>query len=255
MKRRTTITVWALRLGLLAAIAAAWAVKSDSGVSSVVLPSMGSVAASLATTVQLGSTWTALGQTLLEVILALAIAVIAGFAIGFVASRRPLSDRVVQPLVGWAYMVPLVLFYPLFVLWFGAGIESKIAYGACNAFLPVAFSTMSAFRSVDPGYLHVARAFNATPAQTDWLVKLPGSLPVVVAGIRAAAALTLISVVLAEMLVSTGGVGYQLARASDVLDASSEFAYVVLILALVLVVQTLIRAASSMAVGGPRRPR
>lgn len=230
--------VWALRLLLVAVIFGGWAYETRPGrASAVVLPAIPEVARTLGTTLAGGGTWSAIGVTLIEVLVGLGIAVVAGSLVGFLGSRTQWRADVVQPLAGWAYMVPMVLFFPLFELWFGVGMWSKIAYAAANAFLPVAFNTITGFRSVQARYLRVAHAYGASATQTELLVKLPASLPFVLAGVRTAAALAFISVILGETLAATRGIGSQLTLASQTLDATSEFAYIIIILLTVGLVQ------------------
>jgi ABC-type nitrate/sulfonate/bicarbonate transport system permease component len=137
-------------------------------------------------------------------------------------------------------MVPLVLFYPLFIVWFDIGMTSKIVYGALSGFFPMAFNSLRGFRAVDPRYLRVAQAFGASASQSDRQVKLPAAMPMVMSGIRIGGALCMITVILAEMLASTQGLGYELARASQTLKVPSVYAHIVVLLGFVALVQIFI---------------
>lgn len=121
--------------------------------------------------------------------------------------------------------------------------------------LPIAYNTITGFESVDKKYTNVAHAFSATKLQTELMVKMPASMPMVLAGIRIGAAASFISVVLGETLAANRGVGSALTLASQILDSRSEFAYIIIIIVLVGVVQTVInrildRSRSSQARSG-----
>ena len=165
--------------------------------------------------------------------MALAIALVLGFAAGFVGSRTALRARVYEPLLAWGYMVPHVMFYPLFLLWAGVGVWSKILFAAVAAFFPIAMNTLRGFDGVDGGYVRVGQAFGASKLQLDWLVKLGAALPMVLSGVRIGAALAVINVILSEMLASQRGLGHELARTSQTLQMPQAFAVILLLLVLV----------------------
>ena len=101
------------------------------------------------------------------------------FTAGFLGSRTALRARVYEPVLAWGYMVPHVMFYPLFLLWAGVGMGSKILFAAVAGFFPIAINTLrgsraSTARSSAPG----ARS-GASKLQLDWMVKLGAALPMV----------------------------------------------------------------------------
>jgi ABC-type nitrate/sulfonate/bicarbonate transport system permease component len=186
-------------------------------------------------------TWTAVGVTLSEIGTAFVVSVVVGIGVGFACSRTTLRARVSEPLIAWGYLASLVLFYPLFILWFGVGPWSKILYGAVSGFFPIAFNALRGFQAVDERYLKVAKAFGASPGQTDRLVKVQAALPMVMSGVRIGAALNIITVVLAEMLASERGLGYELAYASQTMQVARLFALIVVLLCVVTLLQLLIQ--------------
>src|SRR5690606_31214902 len=116
--------------------------------------------------------WVQAGITVLEMLASFALAAIVGLAVGFLLSRNKIVVRATEPLFAWGYMFPFALLYPLFLLWVGVGIESKIAYAAVGAFFPIAFNTIKGLRSVDKRYLNVGKAFAAPQMQIDLTIKL-----------------------------------------------------------------------------------
>lgn len=234
--------VWALRLLLVGVIIGTWAyLVGPGGVSPLLLPQLDRTAESFVSLVQDPELWADAGYTLFEILVSFVIAVAAGLSVGFFCSRTPLRARVAEPVLAWGYMAPLVLFYTLFILWFGVDMWSKIAYGSASAFFPIAFNSLRGFRAVDQRYIRVARAFGASPRQTDRLVKMQAALPMVMSGIRIGAALNIITVILAEMLASQRGLGYRLARAGHTLQVPDVFALIAIILVMVAVLQLVIQ--------------
>lgn len=237
---RARSTVWVLRLALVAALLGAWLYATGpGGVSQLLLPRMRQVVDVFVGLVLDHRTWSAAGITLIEIAIALGLAIALGFACGFVASRSSFRVRVVEPLLAWGYMVPTVLFYPLFVLWFGVGIWSKILYAVLAAFFPIAYSTTRGFQSVDRRYTVVCKAFGASSMQTDLLVKFPAALPMMLSGVRVGGALVMISVILGEMLGGSMGLGYELRRASEQFEIPQTWALIVIILLVVAALQAL----------------
>ena len=228
--------VWALRVAGIAVVFGAWLYATGpGGVSPLVLPHVPDVADAFWDLVTGSSIWSHLGITLLEIVIALAIALTLGFAAGFLGSRSALRARIFEPMLAWGYMVPHVMFFPLFLLWAGVGIWSKILFAAVAGFFPVAMNTLRGFDSVDGGYVRVGRAFGASKLQLDWLVKLGAALPMVLAGVRIGVALAVINVILSEMLASQRGLGHELARTSQTLEIPQSFAVILLLLVVVAV--------------------
>jgi len=231
-----------LRFASLLAFFGIWAwLTGPGGVSPILLPRIPLVWDQVGVMVQEPGFWSDLGITLFEIGVAFVFSTVFGIAVGFACSRTQLRARVVEPLVAWGYMAPLILFYPLFILWFGVGMWSKILYAGISGFFPVAFNALRGFQAVDPRYLRVARAFGATPGQIDRQVKVMAAMPLVTAGFRIGAALNIITVILAEMLAAEQGLGYELAAASQTLQMPRVFALVLALLVLVAILQIFIQ--------------
>lgn len=244
--RHRLLVVWLLRALLVAVIVGAWAYSTGpGGVSPLLLPRIDLVVDRLGFFVGDGTLWSDLLLTILEIVLAFAIAAVCGVLLGFWGSRTPLRAAVIEPLIAWGYMAPLVLFYPLFITWFDIGMLSKVMYGAVSAFFPIAFNALRGFRAVDPRYTRVARAFGASQGQTDRIVKTQAALPMVMSGVRVGAALSIITVILAEMLASSRGLGYELAQTSQTLQVPDVFALILILLVFVALMQLAIQKAST----------
>ncbi len=152
----------------------------------------------------------ALRFTVSEIVIALAFAWALGIGAGVVAGVRPFFGAVSGPLLSSLFAVPLITWYPLFMVWFGIGMASKIAYAVVSGFFPIAINTMNGVRGVDPHYFVFGRAIGCSRLQVVLRILLPMAMPSIASGLRIGTALVVIGVIVAEMLASLGGVGYQI---------------------------------------------
>lgn len=134
-------------------------------------------------------------------------------------------------------MFPIVLLYPMFLLWAGVGIESKILYAAVNGFFPIAYNVTIGLRNVEQRYLKVGRAFGASPIQVDLIIKLGAARPMILSGLRLGVALVTISVVVAELLGSTFGLGNALQEASTRFSAVGQYSLILFLVVMTALLQ------------------
>ena len=185
----------------------------------------------------LGSLPTTLG----EIVAAYAIACGGGVLAGQLVGASPASRRMLVPVVRGAYAVPLVVLYPVMMVWFGLGPESKIAFAALYAFIPTMLTAAAGVAALSPALGETARAFGATRAQEILYVALPASLPSLVAALRLGGALVIVGVIVAEMLGAAGGLGFLVTRHRTLLNSPGVYAGIVLVLAMTGVHEVLLR--------------
>jgi NitT/TauT family transport system permease protein len=150
----------------------------------------------------------ALRLTATEIAIALAVAWTLGIGAGIIAGLRPFLGATAGPLLSSAFAVPLISWYPLFMVWFGIGITSKIAYAIVSGFFPIAINTMNGIAALDRQYLLLGKAIGCSRRQIIFRILLPMAMPSIVSGLRIGTALIVIGVIVAEMLASLGGIGY-----------------------------------------------
>ena len=136
------------------------------------------------------------------------LAVVAGVAIGLPIGLSGFAMRATLPLILLIYSIPQVTILPLFVLYFGIGAGSKIAFGVSHGIFPIILNVIAGVQSVEAAHLTAARSMGATRLQTIRRVVLPHMTPSLFTGLRLAMSGTLLGVMLAELYVSTGGIGY-----------------------------------------------
>ncbi len=204
-----------------------------------VLPRIGAIPElflpSLSSTLQAG--WNEAGEyghalmvTLYEVAIAMVFACGGGILAGVVIGSLPRSRVLIVPMVSSLYAVPLVILYPVFTVWLGIGPESKIAFAAIYGFLPTMLATSAGIQTIDPQLLLAARSMGATFSQRVTRVVIPAAIPTVLSGLRVGGALVIVGVVVAEMLISSAGIGYLISRYRTILDSAHVFAGILLVL-------------------------
>jgi NitT/TauT family transport system permease protein len=150
------------------------------------------------------------GITTLEVIVGFALGALLGVAIGFVLGLSPKTELVLSPYILALQIAPKVAFAPLFVMWLGYTVYPKILVAILIVFFPVMVNVLTAVRTVDPDMVSLARAFSASRLQIFRLIEYPASLPPLFAGLRIAATLAVIGVVVGELVGGNMGLGYLL---------------------------------------------
>jgi NitT/TauT family transport system permease protein len=145
---------------------------------------------------------------LFEVVCAYALAVVIGLGIGLGIGSTSLSRRSLFPIILLLYAIPQVIVLPLFMLGFGIGPAAKIAFGFSHGVFPVVVNVVAGMHNVNPLYLKAARSMGAHRSDIVRNVMFPHMVTSFFTGLRLAMTMTLLGVILAELYVSTAGVGY-----------------------------------------------
>ena len=146
--------------------------------------------------------------TLFEIAVATFVAWSIGIVFGVIAGAVPILARFSAPVLSAVLAVPLVVLYPILVVWLGFGPPSKIVFGVVSGIFPVALNALVGVRNIDRGFAVMAQALGATRGQIMFQVMAPLALPAIVSGLRLGTSLVVIGVVLGEMLASTDGIGF-----------------------------------------------
>jgi NitT/TauT family transport system permease protein len=159
-----------------------------------------------------------LGATLAATAAGFAIAAVGGLWIGVTLGMLRFWGKVFEPILLSVYTMPKVTLFPVFLVAFGFGLSSKVAFGAFHGIFPIAIFTMNAVRAVNPVHLKVARSLDLSRLATFRQVVLPSIQASVLTGLRMGFGLTLLGVVLGEMFASRSGFGYELVQAITLHD-------------------------------------
>jgi len=183
----------------------------------------------------------AVGVTLVELAVAFVLSVVFGMLIGILIGLTNIGRRSLYPIVLLLYGIPQAILLPLFVLIFGLGPASKIAFGFSHGIFPVIVNTLAGMRNVSPLLLAGAVAMGASRAEQVRYVIFPHMVTTVFAGLRLAMTLTLLGVVLAEIFVSQGGIGFFTLLYSETFNPAALMALVLTLALLAIALNELVR--------------
>lgn len=210
------------------------------GVSHILLPDPIRVWHQLIDILQTGEYLPDLKVTLSELAIAFSFSAVTGVAIGYFISRSSYLIKVFEPLFAGLYSVPIILFLPLYVLFFGLGPMSKIAIGANISFFPIVLSTIAGFGYVERTYIVAARSMGASDFHLFRYVLLPAALPVVLTGMRMGFTVALLSIIGSETLASLAGLGHRIVELAEGMDMARMFAYIAFVVVIALVLNTVV---------------
>ncbi|HVZ51404.1 MAG TPA: ABC transporter permease [Pseudolabrys sp.] len=174
--------------------------------------------------------------TILCIVFAAALAWLIGIGFGLLVGLSPLGYGIFSPLLTGVFAIPLITLYPLFLVWFGIGPGSKIAFAVLSGSIPIALNTMDGVRLIDRGYIKLARSIGASPLQAYLRIYFPLSLPAILSGLRIGTSLVVISVVVCEMLASVNGLGFWISYNRTLFNTGHVYLGITLAMACVMLV-------------------
>lgn len=181
-----------------------------------------------------------LGVTLLETVLAFAIGTVLGLAFGLWLALAPAAGAILDPYIKALNSMPRVILAPIFALWFGLGIWSKVALAVTLVFFIVFFNVYQGVREVSPVVLANARMLGASHRQLLRTVYLPSATSWVFASLHNSVGLAFVGAVVGEYLGSARGVGYLILQAEGTFDVNTVFAGIVVLTAFALVLDAIV---------------
>jgi ABC-type nitrate/sulfonate/bicarbonate transport system permease component len=228
------LTVRRSRVVAALLILTAWQVLASSGLLfRDVVPSLWRIAAALATTLTAPAFYANLRVTAFEFAVAIAIGSMAGIVVGLVLGASSFVSRAYERWVHYLAPVPKIIFFPVLLLAFGAGVESKIAMGTISCFFPVAISVAAGVRGVPPVLIRVGRSFRATRWQMATKIYLPAVRAALLNGLHLGFGVAAIGVLLAETKLSKAGIGFLVMDAYRRFDMPGMYALLLLVVFLV----------------------
>lgn len=177
--------------------------------------------------------WTDVATTLAETVLSFIAGIGIGTVLGIWLGLSPFVADVVQPFIKMFNAIPRILLGPIFVIWFGLGLTSKVALGVTLVLFVAFFNTFQGIREVNPVVLANARLLRASRAALLRHVYLPSATTWILSSLRVSVGMAVMGAVVAEYLGSSAGLGHLIAQAEGVLDATGVFAGIVVLSAFV----------------------
>ena len=187
-----------------------------------------------------GVIWKHLWVTLIEAILAFVLGSVGGVLVGFWFARQPRTAAVFDPYVKMVNALPRVVLAPIFTLWLGLGIWSKVALGVTLVFFIVFFNVYQGVKEVSPTVLANARMLGMSERQLMRHVYWPSALSWMFSSLHTSVGFAVVGAVVGEYLGSAAGLGYLIQQAEGVFDVAGVFAGMFVLAAFVIAIDTIV---------------
>jgi ABC-type nitrate/sulfonate/bicarbonate transport system permease component len=218
-------------LGIIAVLVP-WELLVRSGaVDPVLIGSPVEVARTLVDLFKEGTIWTDLWVSFKEWSLGFVMASVAGIIIGGVAGWFRWVRYIAEPWLNVLYAIPELALIPIFILWFGIGLEFKVWLAFLSAIFVVAINTMAGVHSTEAKYLAVSTTYGASRMRVFRTVVLPGSVPYIITGLRQASGRALVGIIGAEFLSANQGIGFFISLSGQTINTNQVMAGVILLAA------------------------
>ena len=228
MRRRSII--WASRLALIAILLIAWEISIEhSKIAKFFLGSPYQIAVLLYEWIASGTIFRHLAITLLETFLSFAIGTSLALLLGLWLALNDTLAAIFDPFIKGLNSMPRLIMAPIFAVWFGLGIWSKVALGVTLVFFVVFFNVFQGIREVSPVLLANARMLGANHYQLIRRVYVPSALSWVFSSLHLSVGLAFVGAVIGEYLGSSSGVGYLILEAEGTFDIETVLAGVILL--------------------------
>ncbi|WP_343529141.1 taurine ABC transporter permease TauC [Yokenella regensburgei] len=232
---------------LLVVLAVWWVVAALQLISPLFLPPPGQVLHKLVTIAGAqgfmdATLWQHLAASLMRILIALLAATIIGIPVGIAMGLSPTLRGILDPLIELYRPVPPLAYLPLMVIWFGIGETSKILLIYLAIFAPVAMSALAGVKSTQQVRVRAAQSLGASRLQVLWFVILPGALPEMLTGLRIGLGVGWSTLVAAELIAATRGLGFMVQSAGEFLATDVVLAGIAVIAAIAFVLELGLRA-------------
>lgn len=228
-------TVWALlHIAFAALVLGSWELAARRGhVNPAFMGQPSAIAAYLWENLVTGTTvWVELGWTVLGTFTSFGLGSVAAMLTGLLFVSAPRLEKFADPYLTAINAMPRIALAPLFILWFGLGVASKVAIGFSLAFFIVLSSTVAGIRGLNQDHVTLTRTLGASPAQMFLLVTLPGAVPVIFSGLRLGLIYSMLGVVGGEIIAAEHGLGQTLAYLGSTFNMSGVMGILLVLAAL-----------------------
>jgi NitT/TauT family transport system permease protein len=232
------IVVW--RIVILIAFLGGWEMASGRLFDPFWLSEPSDIAAWLWRSIASGQLLTDLYATFKATAIGYLFGAAAGLVLGLLLAQSEIVATILRPFILAIYGIPRIALAPIFVLWFGIALTSKVMMAAMMAFLLVFFSTYEGVRAADLDLKNVARVLGANRWQLFWYVTIPNASPWIISGMRIAIPQALVAAVVAEFIASTQGLGYRIMETTNVLNTAGTMGGIFVLMVVVVVLSTVL---------------
>ena len=158
-----------------------------------------------------------------EFVIGYSLAILVGIVVGVAMGWYRDVSAALQPFVSTLYSTPRIALLPLFIIWLGIGIWSKVAVVFLVAMFQILIATEAGVRSADESLIRTARSFGANDWQIFTTIVVPGAVPFLIAGLRLGLGQALVGIVVGELYAATAGIGYEIAVAGETFQTDRVF--------------------------------
>ena len=173
--------------------------------------------------------WTHSKVTLIEIMLGFGLTIVTAIPLGLLIALSALAKQVVYPPIMLMQLVPKIAVAPLFLVWLGFGLESKVLLTVLMTFFPLLLASISGFMILDDRLLYLTKSMGASRWDTFRYLRLPAALPVIFSGIKTSATIAATAAIVAEFVGANKGLGYVLLRGTSTMDIELVFAVLVVL--------------------------
>jgi len=231
----TRVLAWQVGIGALFLGAWEWGVRANE-LDPFFVSRPSAIAGRIAAWTTSGAIWGHLAVTLEEAVLGLIVGSVLGIALGFVLARSPFAARVADPYIKMLNAIPRVVLAPLFLLWFGLGIWSKVALAVTLVFFVMFFNTYQGVRDADAVLIDNVRMLGASERQLVRHVLVPSALTWIFSSLQTSLGFAMVGAVVGEYLGSAHGLGYVISQAEGTFDTTGVFAGMFVLAVVVVIV-------------------
>lgn len=225
-------TLFVGRLLVIATILIAWQLVSGPLIRPIWISSPSRIGVQLAEWVSDGTLWHHLGATIFTLVLGYSFGTIVGLLAGFVLGVMPRLEQVLAPFISAFWCLPKIALLPLFIMFLGIGIVSKVALVALVVVFLILYSTIDGVRDVDRDLVDLLRIMGAGPVEILVKVIIPSAVPWISTGLRLAVSYALITTVVCELLMSNVGLGFLIESSAASYNSAGVFAAVAVLVVL-----------------------
>ncbi|KQT44568.1 ABC transporter permease [Aureimonas sp. Leaf454] len=173
--------------------------------------------------------WTHSLVTLTEIVLGFGLTILTAIPLGLAIALSPLARQILYPPIMLLQLVPKIAVAPLFLVWLGFGMESKVLLTVLMTFFPLLIASISGFQILDQRLLYLTRSMGASTWQTFRYLRVPSALPVIFSGVKTSATIAATAAIVAEFVGANQGLGYVLLRGTSTMDIELTFAVLVVL--------------------------
>jgi NitT/TauT family transport system permease protein len=234
-----------VRLAVVLLILVVWEIAARFVVDPMFIAPPSRVVASLGAVWNTSGVPAALRLTLFELAVAFSISTMVGLVVGLAVGLRPFARRSVMPIILLLYGLPQITILPIFILLFGIGPLSKIAFGITHGTFVIIIAIVAGVQNLKPILLVSARSMGASRWQILRWVIFPHMIPSLFAGMRLGMSGALLGVLLAELYVSTAGIGHFTTMFTENFDPTKLFGLVAMLATMAIVLNEIVRRAET----------